>query len=55
MAFFNTIQQNETLSFLSLIPSICMQLFAITLSFIVECNFPEGQEVVFNFFVKQVA
>lgn len=54
MAFFNTIQQNETLSFLSLIPSICMQLFAITLS-LWECNFPEGQEVVFNFFVKQVA
>lgn len=48
MVFFNMVQQMKHNFFLSLIPSICMQLFAI-MSSTVEWNFLEGQEVVFKF------
>ena len=44
MVFFNMVQQMKHNFFLSLIPSICMQLFAI-----MSWNFLECQEVVFKF------
>lgn len=52
MIFSNT---HEAPSFFVFISFIFMQLSAITMLFIVKWNFLEGQDIVFNFFVNQVA